>query len=184
MTLRDSLRVRPGFPAAVALLFALGSAGGACSKKAPEAVAPPPPPQAAAPQAPAAQAQAENAPVPEAAPVPKGSAKPPKDFAQHLEEVARKAFRVPPDPSIKFALGTIKPSETAGLYEVEILFTKGDQKFDQTVYVSSDWKSLFPARLDVFVDYSKAFEKMNLKGRPTMGPANAPVTIVEYSDFQ
>lgn len=57
---------------------------------------------------------------------------------------------------------------------------------DQLYYMSKDGKKIF--RADVY-DINKSpfqanLDKLDVKGAPTLGPANAPISVVVFSDFQ
>jgi protein-disulfide isomerase len=90
------------------------------------------------------------------------------------------------DPMVKWRIETVKPSEVPGVTEVVIAF--GDPVQQRTpFYVASDLQHAFigqiiPFGADPFAPVrSKLAEQA--KG-PVQGNANAPVEIVEFSDFE
>lgn len=90
------------------------------------------------------------------------------------------------DPMMKWRIETVKPSEVPGVTEVVIAF--GDPVQQRTpFYVASDLQHAFigqiiPFGADPFAPVrSKLAEQA--KG-PVQGNANAPVEIVEFSDFE
>jgi protein-disulfide isomerase len=90
------------------------------------------------------------------------------------------------DPMVKWKIETVKPSEVPGVTEVVIAF--GDPVQQRTpFYVASDLQHAFigqiiPFGADPFAPVrSKLAEQA--KG-PVQGNANAPVEIVEFSDFE
>jgi protein-disulfide isomerase len=90
------------------------------------------------------------------------------------------------DPMVKWKIESVKPSEVAGVTEVVIAF--GDPVQQRTpFYVASDLQHAFigqiiPFGADPFAPVrNKLVEQA--KG-PVQGNANAPVEIVEFSDFE
>jgi protein-disulfide isomerase len=74
----------------------------------------------------------------------------------------------------------------AGLKEGLLEVGEGPQKRTVPFISSPDGRwVMFGAPQDVTIDPAKAIQaKINLEGQPFRGPADAKVTIVEYSDFQ
>jgi protein-disulfide isomerase len=73
-----------------------------------------------------------------------------------------------------------------GYYEVLVHLLFGDNQKDEIFYISADGQTII--RGDVFNLHKSPFQsnidKLNLKDQPSFGPANAPVTIVEFGDFE
>jgi protein-disulfide isomerase len=87
---------------------------------------------------------------------------------------------------IQVKLGPIKDSEIPGFYDVPIAVTFQDQTEDGIVYASKDGKFIIRGELynttkDPFADIRS---KLVTKDSPSAGPADAKVTVVEFSDFQ
>jgi protein-disulfide isomerase len=92
------------------------------------------------------------------------------------------------DSSYDVKLGPMKESVVPEFYEVPITITYQGQSESGTIYASKDAKyvlrgDLFRAADDPFAE-NRALLAANLKDSPSMGPANAKVTIVEFSDFE
>jgi len=89
-------------------------------------------------------------------------------------------------PSFKLTVGPLQPAPVAGFYHVDVQVALGDQSDTLTVYVSRDARFLFRGDLDdMSADpFAAARAKIRLAGNPSKGPANAAVTVVEFSDFQ
>lgn len=73
-----------------------------------------------------------------------------------------------------------------GLQEVDVKVTFGENQQTGKVYVTRDGKYMFRGELD---DLSKdpateALALLETKNSPSLGPANARVTLVEFSDFE
>ena len=100
---------------------------------------------------------------------------------EQLIKYYRKKGNLPPTQTVKVA--DLKDS-TSIKGAKEGVLDLGNQKVP--FIASSDLRYVvFAAAEDVTVDPSKAvMDKISLKGEPSKGPANAKVTIVEYSDFQ
>lgn len=100
-------------------------------------------------------------------------------------EYFRKKANVP--PSVPAKVNDLKDSKTIkGAKEgvLELGTPPNTQK--QTFIMSTDGRYvMFGEISDLTVDpYKQVMDRIDLKGRPTKGPAAAKVTIVEYSDFQ
>ena len=89
-------------------------------------------------------------------------------------------------PEFKIRLGPMTPSASPDFYLVPIHVTINDQTDSGTVYVSKDGKTFL--RGEIYDMSSNPFAEnlahLNIEGNPTSGPANARVTIVEFSDFE
>lgn len=126
-------------------------------------------------------AQAKKAP-------PKQAQQPPKGSALHketLEAYIRHQYMLP--ANLKVLPGDPKPSEMPGMLLVTVTVTDGD-KMNQQVpfYVSPDGYKIMQGKVYDVRSSPFAEELKNLKaeGAPAAGPANAPVSIYVFSDFQ
>lgn len=91
------------------------------------------------------------------------------------------------DSSLSWKILSIKPSEAEGLAEVDVVLTGSQGPQEQKFYVTPDSKhavigDILPFGSHPFSEYQKTLEK-GVNG-PAHGPANAPVTVVEFSDLQ
>jgi protein-disulfide isomerase len=89
-------------------------------------------------------------------------------------------------PDFKLTVSPLKESSVAGLYEASVDVSKDNQKDTATVYVSKDGRYLVRGEVaDMNADpLAENRSKMHLENNPSTGPLSAPVTIVEFSDFQ
>jgi protein-disulfide isomerase len=106
------------------------------------------------------------------------------DPSEQLIKYYRKKSNTP--PTAKVAVTGLKDSAIKGAKEGTLEIGEGAQAQKIPFTMSPDGRyAIFAATEDVTVDPSKAvMSKINLKGEPGKGPANAKVIIVEYSDFQ
>lgn len=89
-------------------------------------------------------------------------------------------------PDFKLTVAPLKESTVAGLYQTSVDISKGDQKDTAIVYVSKDGRYLVRGEVsDMTADpLAENRSKIQFENSPSMGPASAPITIVEFSDFQ
>jgi protein-disulfide isomerase len=89
-------------------------------------------------------------------------------------------------PGVTFTMTKIEPAEVPGWRKGHLEAALGEQKQDVPFYVSDDGRYLFRSdAIDLTVDPFVALaQKMKIDGEPSRGPADAKVTVVEYSDFE
>jgi protein-disulfide isomerase len=89
-------------------------------------------------------------------------------------------------PEFKVKTGPLAPSPSSNFYTVPVEVTINGQTDKGPVFVSKDGKTLF--RGDMFDMAANPFadnlSKLHTEGNPSVGPANARVTVVVFSDFQ
>lgn len=86
-------------------------------------------------------------------------------------------------PAVQLTMGSFEPSVYPGLQVAKFTVRLGAKSQSAEVYVTDDFKTgivglVLPYRPD-FVE-----ELIKTKGSPSVGPANARVTVVEYADLQ
>ncbi len=103
---------------------------------------------------------------------------------QKISDYLRKRFSVSASSTI--TVGPFQPSIFPDFYKTVITVKEGQQVASQHFYVSKDGKYLIQGNLYTLgADPFKEVERqISTKGAQSMGPENAPVTIVEYSDLE
>src|SRR5215470_6547044 len=106
------------------------------------------------------------------------------DGTERLIKYYRKKQNVA--PATKISVTGLKESPIKGAKEGTLEIGDGASAQKVTFVASGDLRyAVFGPVEDVTSDpYKSVMDKINLKGQPSKGPANAKVTIVEYSDFQ
>ena len=101
-----------------------------------------------------------------------------------VETYLRHLYAFGADTEVKVELP--KDTGVAGFQEVEIEVKMGENKQDGKVYVTKDGKYIFRGELaDMSKDpLAEARGQIQMKDAPVLGDAKAPVTLVEYSDFE
>jgi len=101
-----------------------------------------------------------------------------------IEAYLRHLYAFGADTEVK--VETPKDTGVAGFQEVDIEVKVGENKQDGKVYVTKDGKYMFRGELaDMSKDpLAEARAQIQMKGAPVLGDAKAPVTLVEYSDFE
>ena len=89
-------------------------------------------------------------------------------------------------PDVKVSLGPLAPSASPEYYTVPVSVILEGHKEAGEVYVSKDGKTLLRGQIfDMTTDpFAANRAKIHVDGSPTKGPANASVTLVEFSDFE
>ncbi len=108
----------------------------------------------------------------------------PSALQKSVEAYLRHSFALGPD--VKITVGAPKEVGNSGLLETSI-DVKTDQGSDNVkMYITKDGHYLLRGELsDLTKDpLVENISKMDLKGAPVLGDPHAPVTIVEYGDFE
>jgi protein-disulfide isomerase len=89
-------------------------------------------------------------------------------------------------PDVQVTVGAPKESGVEGLSEISINVVIGENKETAKFYISKDGRYLFRGELsDMTKDpLAEARAKIQMNDAPSLGDAKAPVTLVEYSDFE
>ena len=89
-------------------------------------------------------------------------------------------------PDVPVTLGPLKSSASTEFYTVPIEVKVGEQTQRGEVYVSKDGKTLLRGEIyDMSADpFAANRDKVHIDGNPSKGPADAAVTLVEFSDFE
>ena len=108
----------------------------------------------------------------------------PTQAQKDIEAYLRNLYAFGPD--VKLIVGPLKDSPVEGMLETNINVTIGENKENAKFYVSKDGRFLFRGELsDMNKDpLAENLAQIRMTGAPALGDPKAPVTIVEYSDFE
>jgi protein-disulfide isomerase len=101
-----------------------------------------------------------------------------------IERQVREQFKVP--ANVKLTPGRFRDSKYAGFLETTVTASDGSHTQTQDFTITGDKRFLaiggvYPLNTD---PRREALRIISLKNQPGQGPANAPVTIVEYADLE
>jgi protein-disulfide isomerase len=91
------------------------------------------------------------------------------------------------DPSVSWKVVSIRPAEAQGIAEVIVVVSNAQGQQNNRLYVTSDGKHALVGDIIPFGarPFDQTREELAQKADgPSAGPANAPVTVVEFSDLQ
>jgi protein-disulfide isomerase len=108
----------------------------------------------------------------------------PEELKKKVDAYLRYMFAFGPD--VKMVVGDFKETGVPGLLETQIKLTIGENTEDATIWVSKDGKYIIRGELnDMTRDrLAENRAKLDIKTAPATGSPNAPITIVEFADFQ
>jgi len=101
-----------------------------------------------------------------------------------VEAYLRNLYAWGPDFDVK--VGPSKPSPISDLLELPVTVSMGGQSDTATVYVSKTGNFLLRGELaDMSADpFADTKSKLHIGNSPSMGPADAKVTLIEFADFE
>ena len=103
---------------------------------------------------------------------------------KNTESFIRELFAWGPD--FKLKIGPLSPSPSQYFYTVPIEVTVNGQTDKGTVFISKDGKTFLRGEMfnTAANPYADNIAKLHTEGNPSVGPTDAKVTVVIFSDFQ
>ncbi len=101
-----------------------------------------------------------------------------------IVDYVRTKFKVPAD--VKLTVGPFHDSKFADFYETTIYGQQGQKKSATPAFLTKDGRyTVIGSVFNLSDDPRREVQQtINLRNQPTIGPANAPVTIVEFADLE
>ncbi len=101
-----------------------------------------------------------------------------------IESYLRERFSIPPAATV--SVGPLSPSIYPGFLKTTVAMDTGKNKSSQDFYVTKDGNYLIAGNVyGLNGNPEQQVERMiGTQNQPSTGPANAPVTIVEYADLE
>jgi protein-disulfide isomerase len=101
-----------------------------------------------------------------------------------IVDYVRTKFKVPAD--VELTVGPFHDSQFADFYETTIYGQKGQKKSATPAFLTKDGRyTVIGSVYNLGTDPRREVEAtINLRDQPSVGPANAPVTIVEFADLE
>ncbi len=102
------------------------------------------------------------------------------ETVHRIQTEIRSKYSVP--SQINISVGDPKPGDVPGYDQIVVSFIGGTHTTTHNFLLSKDRKTL--AHLETIDISQDLMSKINVKGRPVRGGANATVTIINFDDFQ
>jgi protein-disulfide isomerase len=101
-----------------------------------------------------------------------------------LETYVRHLLAVIPEVAVK--IDDPKPSSTPDLLQVDVHFTYQGRSQDETFYVTKNGQNVIRGVVYNFAEnpFKEDLDKLKTSGAPSFGAASAPVTVIEFGDFE
>jgi protein-disulfide isomerase len=101
-----------------------------------------------------------------------------------MEAYVRHLLAVIPDVQVK--IDDPKPSPASDLLQVDVHFSYQGRTQDETFYVTKNGQNVLRGVVYNFAQnpFQDDLDKLKTTGAPSFGPASAPVTVVEFGDFE
>jgi protein-disulfide isomerase len=104
----------------------------------------------------------------------------PPETVHRIQTEIRSRYTVP--PQVDISVSSPQASDIPGYDKLVVTFTHDEKKNNFDFLISKDRKTL--ARLESIDISQDLMSKIDVKGRPVRGNADAKVTIVNFDDFQ
>jgi protein-disulfide isomerase len=101
-----------------------------------------------------------------------------------LEAYVRHLLAVIPEVQVK--IDDPKPGPGSDLLQVDVHFTYQGRSQDETFYVTKNGQHIIRGVIYNFAEnpFKEDLDKLKTAGSPSFGPATAPVTMIEFGDFE
>jgi protein-disulfide isomerase len=102
----------------------------------------------------------------------------------HMEAYVRHLLAVIPEVQVK--VDDPKPAGTSDLKEVDVHFTYQGRSQDEVFYITKDGQHIIRGVVYNLGQnpFQEDLDKLKTDGSPSFGPPTAPITLVEFGDFE